>query len=76
MACKHLVKSEEAYHIWADGRETPVEVLLCNWADSAPPQLVDVPRWMQRAALAGYLWSEGDCDRCPCFASHPNGEQQ
>lgn len=68
MPCRHMIKSDEAYHIDPEtGAETAIVVLLCNWADSAPPQLLDVPRWMQRNALGGHLWREGDCDGCPCF---------
>lgn len=73
MNCRHLVKADEAYRIGEDGRETPTVVLLCNWADSAPPQLLDIPRWAQRNALSGHLWREGDCNGCPCFdASLPS----
>lgn len=67
MVCRHLQRSPEAYRIALDGAAAPAVVLLCGWADSAPPQLVDVPRWMQREALGGHLWREGDCDKCPCF---------
>lgn len=71
MTCRHLEKSDEAYRIDADGRETPIVHLLCGWADSAPPQLLDVPRWMQRNALSGHLWRKGDCEGCPCYNAAP-----
>lgn len=67
--CRHLVASEEAYRIEPDGRETPATVPLCAWADSAPPQLLNAPRWMQRNALGGHLWRDGDCEGCPCADS-------
>jgi len=67
MTCRHLVASEDAFEIGIDGRQTPTTVLLCDWADSAPPQLLNVPRWMQRNALSGHLWRDGDCTGCPCF---------
>lgn len=69
MTCRHLKEADEAEAIGGDGATWPVTVLLCSWADSAPPQMLNVPRWMQRNALSGHLWREGDCDGCPCFSS-------
>lgn len=66
--CRYLVQSEEAYTIDWRGENVPVTILLCAWAESAPPQLKDVPRWMQRNALGGHLWREGDCEGCPCWS--------
>jgi hypothetical protein len=44
--------------------------MLCAWAIYAPAAtaaLTDAPDWMARNAMAGHLWRDGDCDRCPCF---------
>lgn len=71
MICRHLIASEEAHKIDAEGKQTPALVRLCNWADSAPSQLMNVPRWMQRNALSGHLWEEADCAGCPCFDAAP-----
>lgn len=70
MTCRHLVASDEAYKIDVGGQQ-PATVSLCAWADSAPAQLLNVPRWMQRNALAGHLWEESDCAGCPCFDAAP-----
>lgn len=75
MRCRHLVASEESYKVSADGAQAPVTVRLCNWADSAPSQLLNVPRWMQRNAIAGHLWEESDCAGCPCFDASPIRER-
>lgn len=71
MPCRHAQLSEEAYEIstvtgeWQPGTGP----MLCSWAqDSAPDQLMNVPRWMQRNALAGHLLNyPDDCLGCPCF---------
>ena len=31
--------------------------------------LTDAPRWLQREALSGHLWREGDCEGCPGFCA-------
>ncbi len=68
MTCRHLTRSEEVYVVTDAGpvRSSHV-VLLCAWADNEPAKLVDTPRWVQRNALAGHLYREGDCAGCPCF---------
>lgn len=66
MTCRHLVPAEEAVDLDDRNRETKTTVLLCNWADTAPRQLINVPRWMSRAAIVADLWRPGDCDGCPC----------
>lgn len=73
MACRYAKKSEECYVITPDGQERRVEdphPSLCTWAiDAAPIQLIDVPRWMQRNALAGWLLKyPDDCVGCPCYS--------
>jgi hypothetical protein len=49
--------------------------MLCSWGiDAAPDQLVNVPRWLQRNALAGHLLKyPDDCMGCPCFVSASKG---
>lgn len=73
--CIYLVASEEAYRIDPHtGKQTPAEVLLCNWAEFAPeaqPKLIDTPPWLQRNSLAGHLMRDTDCQTCPCFKSAP-----
>jgi hypothetical protein len=76
MVCRHLVKSEEAYILDEADRQIPATVMLCAWADSAPPQLLNVPRWMQRNALGGHLWRAGDCEGCPCFRAALAGKEE
>lgn len=52
------------------GRQTVIDgPVLCGWAmDSAPHQLVDVPRWLSRNALAGHLLRyPADCEGCPAW---------
>lgn len=71
MTCRYAQRSEEAYVI-EDGIETRVAgPVLCAWGlDAAPDQLLNVPRWMQRNALAGYLMNyPDDCMGCPCFVA-------
>lgn len=71
MKCIYAHCSEECYVIDGAGRESRIEETqptLCAWAESAPIQLVDVPRWLQRNALAGHLLRyPTDCEGCPCF---------
>ena len=70
--CRFAQRSEEAYRLSEIGvKETRVEgPMLCSWADSAPPQLIDVPRWLQRNALSGHLLNyPDDCMGCPCYAA-------
>lgn len=70
MTCRYAQRSEEAYLVGGDGELTPcLGPMLCGWAmDAAPEKLVDVPRWLQRNALAGHLLKyPDDCDGCPCF---------
>lgn len=70
--CRYAVRSEVAYRIEADGGELRVAgPMLCSWGqDAAPAQLVNVPRWMQRDALAGHRLSfPDDCDGCPCYSA-------
>lgn len=69
MTCRHLVQAEGAVRLGAD-QETPTQVRLCSWGETAPPQLMNVPRWMQRNALSGHLWQPGDCEGCPVFNPH------
>lgn len=73
MKCKYLVAADEAYRLGPDGSETPVIVKLCAWGDSAPQQLMDAPRWLQRNALSGHLWRDGDCEGCPAFVNATPG---
>lgn len=70
MPCRHAVRPEQAFRVDGDG-ETPCEgPMLCGWGqNSAPVQLVDVPRWLQRNALSGHLLNyPDDCMGCPCFS--------
>lgn len=74
MTCQYAQRPDVAYRVDLDGREMRVEgPMLCGWAmDSAPVQLVDVPRWLQRNALAGHLLKyPDDCYGCPCFKESP-----
>lgn len=68
--CVYAQRSEEAYVAGAHGGLRPAEgPMLCGWAeDAAPDQLVGVPRWLARNALAGHLLNyPADCEGCPCF---------
>lgn len=72
MTCRYAQKSEECYVIGPDGKQRRVDdpaPSLCGWAmDAAPSQLVNVPRWLQRNALAGHLLKyPEDCIGCPCY---------
>jgi hypothetical protein len=70
MICRFAQRSEFAVRIHSDGTQTPIlGPMLCGWAmDAAPANLVNVPRWMQRNALAGHLLNyPDDCRGCPCF---------
>jgi hypothetical protein len=67
MPCRHLDKSEEAFAIGPDGERHPVTVHLCSLADNRPELIANLPRWLQRNALGGHQWREGDCEGCPCF---------
>lgn len=71
--CKYLVASEEEWVIDATtGKQTRAqnpEPSLCDFADKQPSKLLELPRWLQRNALAGHLWRHGDCDGCPCFTA-------
>lgn len=72
MTCRYARRSEEAYMIREDGERVRVEgPMLCAWAeDGAPAQLLKVPRWLQREALAGHLLRyPDDCSGCPCHES-------
>lgn len=74
--CRYAKRSEECYIITTDGRQIAAadpQPSLCSWAmDAAPAQLMDVPRWLQRNALAGHLLIyPQDCDGCPCFEAQP-----
>lgn len=80
MVCRYLEKSSEEY--WINAKtgeqrfvpESEREYSLCSWADDDPDgvaALAKAPRWMQRNALAGHLWREGDCDGCPCYKPAP-----
>lgn len=67
--CVHAERSEEAITITTHGTEPSQGPMLCGWADNAAPgELVSVPRWLQRNALAGHLLKyPQDCAGCPCF---------
>lgn len=69
MLCRYAQRSEEAYRVEATGEVRIDGPMLCGWAeDGAPTQLVNVPRWLQRNALAGHLLKfPDDCMGCPCF---------
>lgn len=72
MPCRYAKKTEESYWVAQDGRQIKVDdppISLCSWAnDAAPVQLVGVPRWLSRNALAGHLLRyPQDCEGCPCF---------
>lgn len=73
MTCRYAVPSEEQYVVdFQGGPLRKVEnppISLCSWAiDAAPTQLVNVPRWLSRNALAGHLLRyPDDCMGCPCF---------
>jgi hypothetical protein len=72
MTCRYAQRSEEAYSVGDDGELTPAQgPMLCAWGmDAAPSQLVNVPRWLQRNALAGHLLKyPDDCMGCPCYAA-------
>lgn len=67
--CRYAQRSEEAYRVDMNGHRWEVEgPMLCAWGmDAAPDKLIDVPRWLQRNALAGHLLKyPEDCDGCPC----------
>lgn len=52
------------------GHSTPTAgPMLCGWAmNAAPAQLVNVPRWLSRNAMAGHLLNyPTDCEGCPCY---------
>lgn len=70
MPCFYAHRAEEAYRQDECGDWVKVKgPVLCGWADDgAPEALVGLPRWLQRAALAGHLlkWPE-DCVGCPCY---------
>lgn len=71
-ACIYAATSEEAYSVSEDGHlVASVGPMLCGWAhEEAPAALLNVPRWLQRNALAGHLIDyPADCRGCPCF--HP-----
>lgn len=70
MNCRHLNKAEEAFRLDAAGRETPITVYLCAWADNEPAVLVNAPRWMQRNSLSGHLLKyPDDCIGCPAYSA-------
>lgn len=72
MTCRYLQAADEAYAIGEDGREHPTTVLLCTWGLEAPRSadaLLDTPRWLQRNAMSGHLWREGDCKGCPGYSA-------
>jgi hypothetical protein len=73
--CRYAHRSEEAYEQGSnEHRWRPVEgPMLCAWAmDAAPDKLVNVPRWLQRNALAGHLLRyPDDCMGCPCYEARP-----
>lgn len=71
--CKYLVAPDEyelkTVHM-GDFRPAPAPLMLCAWAIYHPASgaaLTDTPDWLVRNAMAGHLWRDGDCDRCPCF---------
>ena len=68
--CKFLRTSDEAYSVpIGGGREAPVTVYLCGWADENPERLVNSPRWLQSHALAGSCGNTVDdlCKGCAAF---------
>lgn len=75
--CRHLEQSSEAYEVEDDGRLTPCEgPMLCAWADNTA-MIANMPRWLQRNALAGHqLRYPDDCNGCPCFDPLPTKEQR
>lgn len=71
--CVYAERSEEAF-VLVDNNLRPIEgPMLCGWADAvASEKLVDAPRWLTRAALAGHLLDyPNDCVGCPCFKARP-----
>lgn len=67
--CIHVERAEEAQVVTNHGACPAVGPMLCGWAvNAAPDELVSVPRWLQRNALAGHLLKfPDDCRGCPCF---------
>lgn len=71
--CIHAERSEEAVAVTEHGTVPTTGPMLCSWAiNLAPDELVSVPRWLQRNALAGHLLKfPDDCKGCPCFQPRP-----
>lgn len=69
MPCRFAQPAEDAERVDAttDARTSIVGPMLCGWAqDAAPPELIGLPRWLQRNALAGHLIDyPHDCKGCP-----------
>ena len=79
MTCRYLTAPAEALIIGPGGEravtdpaDMPPGLRLCTWADDSAAgikALTDAPRWLQREALSGHLWREGDCEGCPGFCA-------
>lgn len=69
MPCRFAQPAEEAERIDAvtDARSPIQGPMLCGWAqDEAPAEVLGLPRWLQRSALAGdHLRYPEDCKGCP-----------
>lgn len=65
--CIHRDISDEAYRVdMTSGRETPIQVYLCNWPEANPAFFVDAPRWLQKQVYPGLaVVPERDCVNCP-----------
>lgn len=73
--CKYLTRPTECYQIGggADPNKNVARtcgIRLCAWAlesDAAVSKLEGAPIWMQRNAIGGHLWRDGDCEKCPAY---------
>jgi hypothetical protein len=69
--CRFAQRAENAVEVDAlTGDQRQIEgPMLCGWAmDEAPDQLLNVPRWLSRNALAGHLLKyPSDCEGCPAY---------
>jgi len=70
--CRYLVAPDAHEFRTVSGERiaSPAPRMLCAWAIYHPAsadKMMDAPDWLARNAMAGHLWREGDCDRCPCF---------
>lgn len=74
--CRYLTRPAEAYQLGAGADPSKnvamtSPVRLCAWAgeaDEAVTKLEGAPIWLQRNAMAGHLWRDGDCERCAAYS--------